>query len=96
MVNLKIFCLYCSAKHGKAYDFIDSEYKAQTLQHWWYWCVTSFGFKEFLNVFDEIILQRFLQDIQIKHGFLIMQVLQRLHQLRWIDRLAKQSSEYEK
>ncbi len=40
----------------------------------------------------EIILQRFLQDTQIKHGFLIMQLLKASSIKDWIDRLAKQSS----
>ncbi len=44
----------------------------------------------------EIILQRFLQDIQIKNIVSGSQLLQRLHQVRLDDRLAKYHQEYEK
>ncbi len=54
-------------KHGKAYDFIDSEYKAQDVTI--FDDATSFGFQEFLNVFDRIILQKISSKIY-KHGFL--------------------------
>ncbi len=58
-------------KHGSALNFkFDSRYKAQTLQ---YLMIVMQHHLDlgFLNVLieTEIILQRFLQDIQIKHGF---------------------------
>ncbi len=47
MVNLKIlFIISSTAKHGKAYDFIDSEYKAQDAIIFDDIDATSFGFQE--------------------------------------------------
>ncbi len=94
--NLKIL-LYCSNNStGKAYDFIDSEYKAQDVTIFDI-DATSFGFQEFPKYFDrDNITKTSSRDIQIKHGFLIMQLLQGFNQLGWIDELTKQSSEYER
>ncbi len=39
-----------TAKHGKAYDFIDSDIRRKTLQYFDDIDATSFGFQEFLNV----------------------------------------------
>ncbi len=53
--------------------------------------------KSFSNVFDrDIGLLKISSRYTTKHGFLIMQLLQRPTTQRLIDRLAKQSSEYEK
>ncbi len=80
----KNFVLYCStAKHGKAYDFIDSEYKARYLLHiWWYWCKTSFGFKSFQCFDRDMSFTKISSRYTNAYGFLIMQLLQRLHQLK--------------
>ncbi len=37
----------------------------------------SFGFQEFLNVFDKDNITRFLHDTQTRHGFHIMQSSQK-------------------
>ncbi len=83
MVNLKIFALYCpTAKHGKAYDFsLIQSIRRKTLQYLDDIDVTSFGFQEFLNVFDRDNITK-ISRYTNKACLLIMQLLQRLHQLK--------------
>lgn len=86
-----------TAKHGKAYDFIDSEYKAQDVTIFDDIDATSFGFQEFLNVFDRDnitkISSRYTNKAWVSHYAIITKASSIKD---WIDRLAKQSSEYEK
>jgi hypothetical protein len=84
-----------TAKDGKTYDFIDSEYKAQDVTIFDDIDATSFGFQEFLNVFDKDnitkISSRYTNKAWVSHYAIITKA----SSIReWIDRLSSQSSEY--
>ncbi len=74
MVNLK-FVYTAPTANIRGMISLDSEYKARQLQYLMILMQHHLDFKSFLNVLIEI--QRFLQDIQIKHVSIIL--LQRLH-----------------
>jgi hypothetical protein len=84
-----------TAKDGKAYDFIDSEYKAQDVTIFDDIDATSFGFQEFLNVFDRDnitkISSRYTNKTWLSHYAIITKASPITD---WMKRLAKQSSEY--
>lgn len=84
-----------TAKDGKTYDFIDSEYKAQDVTIFDDIDATSFGFQEFLNVFDRDnitkISSRYTNKTWLSHYAIITKASPITD---WMKRLAKQSSEY--
>ena len=86
-----------TAKDGKTYDFIDSEYKAQDVTIFDDIDATSFGFQEFLNVFDKDnitkISSRYTNKAWVSHYAIITKASKIRN---WIERVASQSSEYEK
>ena len=86
-----------TAKDGKTYDFIDSEYKAQDVTIFDDIDATSFGFQEFLNVFDKDnitkISSRYTNKAWVSH-YAIITKASKIED--WMERLASQSSEYHK
>ncbi len=83
MVNLKIlFILLQQQNMVRHMISLIQSYKAQDIYNiWWYWC-NIIWISRVSNVFDRDNITKISSDIQIKHGFLIMQLLQRLHQLK--------------
>ncbi len=70
--------IYCpTAKDGKTYDFIDSEYKAQDDNLWWHRCNIIFDSREFLNVFDKDNITKISSRYTNKAWFHIMQSSQK-------------------
>lgn len=86
-----------TAKDGKTYDFIDSEYKAQDVTIFDDIDATSFGFQEFLNIFDRDnitkISSRYTNKAWVSHYAIITKASPIED---WMKRLASQSSEYDK
>lgn len=86
-----------TAKDGKTYDFIDSEYKAQDVTIFDDVDATSFGFQEFLNIFDRDnitkISSRYTNKAWVSHYAIITKASPITD---WMERLASQSSEYNK
>lgn len=84
-----------TAKDGKTYDFIDSEYKGQDVTIFDDVDATSFGFQEFLNIFDREnitkISSRYTNKAWVSHYAIITKSSSLVD---WIKRLSKQSSEY--
>ena len=86
-----------TAKDGKVYDFIDSEYKAQDVTIFDDIDATSFGFQEFLNVFDRDNITKISSRYTNKTWLSHYAIITKASPIKdWMKRLAKQSSEYEK